>query len=482
MKVCLINPTSTRKNWGHSFPPLGVAYLAAVALDLGHEAFIIDRDLLLDENGGNLSKVDRLMEELIRREKPAIVVLSVTTPLIPDAYKCAVLAKTIDPRIKTVIGGVHATVLPEQTMAECPAIDLLVVGEGEAVFADIISGRESGEILGLAYRADEEIVINPSRPVIVDLDTIKMPARHLLRMDEYTKKSKYLIRGVSLRGTSIFTSRGCPYACSFCAGPLVFGRGVRFHSVDRVIAEIEQIVERYKVEGIYFADDMFSAKRDRALEICERLISSGLSKKIVFAVQLKVNAVDEVLLKKLKQAGCIQVEYGFESGSQRILELMNKRSTVEQNVRAAELTRSLGLRFLANIITGMPGETKEDFMATIDFIKRIKPDVTGFYKLILLPGSQLYERQQTSSGHIVSPQRWEQALQDDLSVNLTAMKDEEYFALFKHYGRFISLNNARNYFVYNLKREPLGTLLETSGLVFNKLVRTLTKKGHPDEE
>ncbi len=469
MKICFINPTSRRRNWGSSFLPLGIAYLARQALDLGWEVFVLDRDLMLAKNGLDLELADRRSRERLVAERPDIVGISATTPIVSDAYHCAKMVKELLPQAKVVLGGVHASVLPEQSLAECPEIDYLVRGEGELTLADILRGKPAEKIPGLCFRSQGKIVVNEDRPPLADIDSLGLPARHLLDMAEYTKKSKYLIRGVSLRGTSIFTSRGCPYSCTFCAGPLAFGRGVRFHSVPHVIREIEELVADYRIEGLYFADDMFSSRRDRALAICDELIKRGLNKKLVFAVQLKVTVADETLLLKLKEAGCIQVEYGFESGSQRILDLMNKGVKVEQNYRAAELTRKLGIRFLANIISGMPGETREDFMETVRFLERTKPDVTGFYKLILLPGSKLY------LAHPPAVTNWDDCLQDDLTTNYTAMGDDEYFELFKKYSGKISLANARNYFICNFRRDKLGTLSEAVGLAAGKLARRFHK-------
>jgi anaerobic magnesium-protoporphyrin IX monomethyl ester cyclase len=466
MKICLINPTNVNRNWGNSFPPLGIGYLAAAALKAGHEVIVIDRDLQLAKTS-DLDRVNAYTEAALLAFQPELIGLGVTTPLIPDAYKTARLVRRILPTAKIVIGGIHATILPQRVLEECRELDYVVVGEGEATFQELIGGLMVAQIRGLGYREGERIVLNPPRSLIEDIDMISQPARHLFNMREYTARSKYLIRGVSLRGTSIFTTRGCPYHCAFCAGPLVFGKKVRFHSVERVLGEIESLIDDYKIEGLYFADDMFSAKRDRALAICNELIGRGISKKLVFAVQLKASAVDEGLLRRLKQAGCIQVEYGFESGSQKILDLMNKGIKVEQNYQAAELSKKAGLRFLANIITGMPGETEDDYRATQEFLSAVKPDVVGFYKLILLPGSKLYL-------DLVPPgseQPWENFTQDDLTTNYTAIPDRLYFDRYKKDFRRLALGNARRYFSYNLKRAPLMTLQETLGLIINKIAK-----------
>jgi len=467
-KICLVNPTNIQRDWGHSFPPLGLAALAAQAKALGLPVMIFDRDLLFEQSGCNMKAVDLLTEKMLAEEQPEILGITATTPLIVDAYKVARLAKRILPSIKVVIGGVHATVLPQRTMAECAELDYLVVGEGEKTFSEILLKKKPSEIFGCYYREGETIVANPPREPIKELDVLPLPARELLNMATYTRRSKQLIRGVSLRGTSVFTSRGCPYRCSFCCGPLVFGRSLRFHSVNYVLREIEHLLEQYNIEGVYFADDMFASNRQRAFEICDELIRRGLNKKLVFAVQLKVTAVDMEFLSRLKQAGCIQVEFGFESGSQRMLALINKGVKVADNFRAANLARQAGLRFLANLMTGFPGENKEDLDQTINFLKEIKPDVAGFYKLILLPGSKFYN----DYAHcFVGMDNWEHCLVDDLTTNFTSMPTKDFISDFKDVTRRIAISNARHYISYHLQKDFVRTICDVFFLAMRKLQR-----------
>jgi len=208
------------------------------------------------------------------------------------------------------------------------------------------------------------------------------------------------------------------------------------------------------------------------MAICDEMIRKGIHKKIVFAVQLKVTAVDEALLRKLKSAGCIQVEYGFESGSQKMLDLMEKGTKVEDNYRAAELTRKSGMRMLANLITGMPGETKEDFAETLRFLRRIRPDIAGLYKLILLPGSKLYKNYASQYN---KAQDWDLSLVDDLTTNYTNMKNEQFIPAFKRATKEIAINNAVKYLFYHIKNNLFLTIWEVSSLIMNRVLRYMKR-------
>lgn len=440
MRICLVNPSLINPDMAVTcWPPLGLAYVAAQALKAGHEVVIVDRSRLMVQGLGIEAADNALIKAL--DAKPDIVGITATTPLIPDAYRVAKLTKKILPSCRVILGGSHATALPEQTKQECPEIDEIIIGAGENYFLD--------------------------KPVC-NIDEFGFPARHLLDMDYYLQKSKWLIRGISVRGTPIFTTRGCPYHCTFCTGNLVFGNRILFHSVGHVIAEIELLIEKYKIEGLYFADDMFSANKKRAIDICNEMIRRGINKKIIFAVQMTAKAAqDEVLLLKLKEAGCVQVEIGTESGSQRMLDIMKKYSTVEDNYKMAKVVKRVGLRFIANIIVGMPTETREDFMASIRFIKKTDPDMVALCKLILLPGSELYKRYQTTHTE------WEKFLQSDTVENLTAMPNEEFFVLLRKWQKWVTIHNFKKYLVYNLKRDFIGTFKELVKLTRRKLCENM---------
>ena len=359
----------------------------------GHAVQILDRDLILRKNKLNFIKCDEIVLGLIRKFNTQIVGFSATTPNVSDVEYFSRKIKKMNSKIITVIGGPHCAGEPVSTLQMCASVDLLVRGEGEAVMLDIANGNAVDSIGNLTYKKlDGSITSNYDRPLIEPLDGLPFPAWHLLDMSYYTRPSRFISRNLSLRTTHIFTARGCPYNCYYCAGPLIGRRKVRFHSPQRVISEIGELVNKYSIEAIFFAEDMFLSHKKRALEIMELFTARGFHKKIVWMAQISTESVTPELLSMMKNAGCVHVEYGFESGSQRMLDLMNKTASVQRNKEIAVFTRRSGLRFQGNFIVGYPGETEEDFNKTISFIKETRPNNISMNLFMPLPGTEIYKR------------------------------------------------------------------------------------------
>lgn len=456
MNIVLIYPLLSRQRSAvdenkQYWPPLGLAYIASALERQGHKVRIIDRDALLHKHSLSFSKADEETLRLIKDFHPDLVGFSATTPNMSDVFQQARTIKDSFPGVKIIVGGPHPTGEPEATLRLSQgSIDALCLGEGELTMLDIAAGKSFSEVKSLSFIRDGLLVSTQERPLIPDIDELPLPARHLLDMEFYSRPSRFTSRNLNLRTTSIFTARGCPYRCNFCAGPLVFSGRVRFHSPQRVIAEVEHIIRDYAIEALYFAEDMFLSDKERAYKLLTLFRDRGIHKKIKWFAQVRTNMADEELLKFMKSSGCSGVEYGFESGSQRILERMNKRSTVGENLRAARITRKVGLRYQANIIVGYPGETRQDFYDTISFLKKIQPSNIGFNIFMPLPGTAEYARLK-KEGRISYD--WENVGNPEGSgVNYTAMSDKEFKQAYSQARLKIVLPlNLKNFITDNIK-------------------------------
>ena len=433
------------------WPPLGLAYIAAVLEKNGHKVSIVDRDVLLHKNSLSFTKTDKDTLRIIQESYADIVGFSATTPNIKDVLEQSQKIKERFSGVKIILGGPHAMGEPELTLKlSNRTIDAVCRCEGEFVMLDIANGKDLSEIDGLSFISNGKIIHNPDKMLIPDIDFLPFPARHLLDMEFYSRPSRFTSRNLNLKTTSIFTARGCPFRCNFCAGPLVFGGKVRFHSSQRVIDEILHIISQYSIEALYFAEDMFLSDKRRAYEILSLFQRYKIHKKIKWIAQVRVNAVDEELLKLMRATGCVGVEYGFESGSQRILDKMNKKTTVEDNFAAAKLTEKAGLRYQANIIVGYPEETKKDFEETISFLKNIKPSNIGFNIFMALPGTPEYIRLKTEGSISYD---WENVGNPEGSkTNYTAMSNIEFQKMYaKAKLKIILPLNLRNFVRENIR-------------------------------
>ncbi|MBI5827103.1 MAG: B12-binding domain-containing radical SAM protein [Deltaproteobacteria bacterium] len=387
VKIGLINPRMEGP-----YPPLGLGYIAAYLRKYGGHRY----DLRIID--GNTSKD---IKKEIEAFNPAIVGFTGHSPQILQAVGLSNEIREWRKDIFQIIGGVHASADPAGTLKR-GAFDLAVLGEGERTFTEAVDtyidngGDRAREIKGAAHRRGDEIIVNHRRAQIEDLDTIPIPARDLFDMDFYLGLS-FGVRGLVRSGvTSMTGSRGCPYSCSFCGVGIVFKK-VRQFSVEYRIAEISELASRYRARALYFADDTFITNKKSVRAFCESMISSGLNKKVKWTAQARANLMDREdveLLKLMKAAGCIQLEYGFESGSDRVLALLKQNKvTVEDNQRAIDVTRKSGLRVLGTFIVGTPGERMEDLEMTRAFIRKNIDRIDYFQTFICtpFPGSPIYD-------------------------------------------------------------------------------------------
>jgi radical SAM superfamily enzyme YgiQ (UPF0313 family) len=407
--------------------PTGIACIATVLRRGGHEVKVYVAEEQLVRNGFDWEAAQADLRALLEEFRPQMVGLSLVTPGVIQGRSIAADAKTIcGPGTLVVAGGPHPSALPETLLEECPEIDVAVVGEGEITLRELAEQGPRPSVRGIVFRGDGGVVRTPDQPLVADLDTLGPPAYDLFGMDYYTRPGRCLIRWLKLAATNIRTSRGCTNRCRFCAGHLVSGVGVRSHSIPYVIEQMQYARRRLGVEAIHFEDDSIGADRSWLLGLCEQIRRAGLHRQLRWDGCLRVDQVDAELLSEMKAAGCIQVEYGFESGSSDSLRRLGKNATAEMNRRAVLLTRQAGLRIYADIMVGLPGETRRDLAQTLKFLRWARPEVVVGARLCPLPGTPIYQdlspqaRSTLTWGGFTYPEAPGQP------VNLTAMPDRQF--------------------------------------------------------
>jgi radical SAM superfamily enzyme YgiQ (UPF0313 family) len=377
----LVGRTASMRLVLNVIPPLGLEYLAAVLERDGYVVRVYD------------CSIDNSLPQLVqhlRDYQPDVVGITCTTPTFPDARMTAQAVRQIRPETVIVLGGAHVSAVPAALSDDC--FDVGVIAEGELTMLELVKQIERNgltdlaRIAGLAFKREGEIVLTEPRGYVMDLDTIPPPARHLLPPLSAYSPTPASYRKLPL--AVLMTSRGCPYRCTFCDRK-VFGNLTRGHSPDRVVAEVEEVLDRYGAREIRFFDDTFTYDKKRVMEICEQFLSKGL--RFPWTCLTRVGAVSRELLAKMKEAGCWQVLYGLESGDPGMLAALKKGHTLEQNLEAVRLAQEVGLGVRGDFIVGTPAETKESLERTLQFAKRLKLDYAHFNKFVPFAGTELYE-------------------------------------------------------------------------------------------
>jgi len=380
--------------------PMNLAYLAAMLRREGFAVAIIDNETTLFN--------EQHLNHVLNDMRPAVAGITCTTPTVISSARLAATIKLHAPSITTVAGGPHVSALPEQTLREFSAFDYAVIGEGEQTLLELcVRLRDGGSdhaIGGIAFREDEEVVVTEPRRLIQDLDSIPFPARDLI---DYTEQAGHSSRGFSnrLRSTELFTSRGCPVGCSFCAIQATFGRTVRFRDPSYIEDEVSRMVRHHQFNHVVIADDTFTLQPDRAAAISEILGRSDIES---WNCDTRVNTVSLELLQLMKRCGCDKVAFGVESGSQRMLNLMNKGIRVDQVRDAVRWAKQAGIRHIeGNFIIGSdPSETREELDMTCSLISSLPWTFVSVAIIVPYPGTPLRERM-LAAGLIDNETGWE---------------------------------------------------------------------------
>jgi radical SAM superfamily enzyme YgiQ (UPF0313 family) len=384
-EICLINPPLDKKTTS-KFPmsgvPLGIACLAAYLREKKIEVAVIDAPI----KGYDIEKTAKAA----LNSGAKIIGISCLTENRYSAIKTLREIKRLDKSTVTIIGGLHATFSDKLLLENYKFIDIVVRGEGEETLLELIKGIRNknhlDKILGISFRKDGKIISNPPRPFIKDIETLPFPAYDLFPMASYPLPPD--IKGVK-QSSLITTSRGCPMGCKFCETTMAWGRGIRSTSAERLFDEVKHLYEKFGIDYIRFADDLFTLKKEKVIKFCNLVIKNKLP--IKFRIQARVDTVDEEMLNTLKKAGCDLIEYGAESGSNKILKVIGKNITTEKIKKAVELTRKAGIGVKYFLIVGLLEEGPNETWETFKLIKETKPDWIGINALTIYPGTEVYD-------------------------------------------------------------------------------------------
>lgn len=362
------------------YPRIGIASIAAQLNKNGSSVKVIDPEA----HKLGLPQI----RELIGEMKPDVVGFPAFTEEINDAHEIAKAIKDESSDIKTVVGGPHPSAIPIETLREFPFFDVAVMGEGEIAMYEIVKGKPLNEILGIAYRENKMIKHNPQRPLIKNLDSLEFPAWELYNLDDYRGGS--ISVGFGKRGKTLELpvegARGCPFNCIFCYR--ITGKAIRFRSPKRIADEVERDIEKFNAEKIHFVEGSFGVNPRLGMEVCDQLIKRRLDKKITWSTGARVN-INPKLLERMKKAGCTYIGFGVESGDLGILKVTKKGVSLEQAKAVFKRCKKIGITTEANFILGLPFETMETALKTIEFAKDLDADNATFAILVPFPGTEV---------------------------------------------------------------------------------------------
>lgn len=360
------------KKIGTSLPSLGLLYIGAA----------------LEKSGYNVKIFDTQIEDwdIKKISKPDMAGIYCNTS---NYYKAIDLAKEIKSNfgIPVIFGGPHVTTRPLEVLKN-DSVDYVVVGEGEETIIELLDSLNNPEaVRGIGFKKNGQLVINPRRALINNLDSIHFPSRHLIEMGKYRPSPNQYKR---LPMTTMIVSRGCPFNCTFCDVETLWDRHYRARSVENVINEIKQLVKNYNIKEINFWDDVWGINKEWIREFCSAIAREKLD--LTWSCSCRVDTIDKETLETMKKAGCWCIFFGIETLDQEILDAINKKITVEKIITALKWTREAGIEIRANFILGLPKETPEKVRHMLKIICRLNPDYVKFNILTPYPETALYKQ------------------------------------------------------------------------------------------
>jgi radical SAM superfamily enzyme YgiQ (UPF0313 family) len=364
-------------------PPYGLLYLSVYLKRKNHTVVVKD---------GLISSTESIVNE-IKKNQIDIVGISSVTWNWQEAKQLTYLLKDLFPSIKIAIGGAHVNSEQKNVLKECSCFDYAFYGDAEESFCKLVTdltSKKKPEVMdGFAFRNGDAIIGSEVNSVINDLNGMLFPDRDSLSFDNYRPSPLFYRK---LPFTAIFGSRGCPYKCTFChTDP-----HVRMRSPENIVEEVVLLQNKYGIKEVTFYDDTFTLRKDRIFKLCDLFLKKGI--KLSWSASVRVDTVDKEMLTQMKKAGCWRLLLGIESGSQRLLDRLKKRITIDQTRYAVDLIRNSGIQTSGMFMFGIPTETYEEGLKTIKFMKDIKLDYINVCNLTPFPGTNIYKEVVNESG------------------------------------------------------------------------------------
>ncbi|MBU3897279.1 MAG: B12-binding domain-containing radical SAM protein [Nanoarchaeota archaeon] len=388
--VSLIVPPSRANAIGL---PITMLNLGSYLKSVGINCEIIDVKIDYLQKHFSKEGVENTIIEKLEKNKPKIIGMSCFTTELDEITKLAErIKKTYNPTI--IVGGIHATLLPEEIIFKDSPFDIAVIGEGEITIAElsklILKNESTKDVDGIAYLENNTMKRTAERALIANLDDLPLLDWSMVDMDYYLRPNLGIIRYMPLSGVGIFTGRGCPFSCSYCANKNLWKRKVRFRSVEKVVDEIESLIKNYKIDSFFIYDDTFTLQKERVIDFCNELNRRKIN--LIWGCQTRVNTVDEEMIKAMSEANCIQIEFGVESGSQKTLDSVSKGITIQQIKDAFKLSKKYNMRTFNNFMFNLVDEDEDDVKKTLNLVKELNADENSVGILTPYPGCDLYSK------------------------------------------------------------------------------------------
>lgn len=450
-------------------PPLGLAYLAA-SIEHDYDVKILDCVITGREHKeGDMLRLglkDDEIARIIKEYNPDLVGIScLYSNQVPITYSIAAMIKKFNKNIIVIVGGAHASALPEEVLLQSRRkIDYVVIGEGERTFSILLDklnkSNKKISLDGLAYFYKNKVVCKPKKKYIEDLDNLPYPARHLLDMEKYfEKRTGHGFEQIGKRATSMVTSRGCPFDCKFCSIHNVWGYKYRTRSAKSVVDEIEFLVKKYSVDEISFEDDNLTLNHKRIEDICDEIIRRDIKIKWTTPNGVYIHSLDESLLKKMKKSGCYKLCFGIENGDAEILKYMNKKVDLEKAKAIIKTCNAIGIWTHGFFIIGTPPETKASLNNTLKFAISSQLDFASFLIAMPYPGTGLYNEMKKVDYDKLKVMHSTINIKNFTADELNSIQKQLYSAFAKH--KMLSLLSPINLYKYMKKPKAFRMMLRS---------------------